>query len=150
MKSIVIYESIHHNNTEKIANVIADEIGAELVNVRNFAEYHKNLNEYDLIGFGSGIYKSEVHKNIKKFVETTEHRDNQKTFIFTTSGTGKESYNKKFKDFLNLKGFDVIAEFACKGFDTFGLLKIIGGISKGRPNEDDIANAKNFAKSLLK
>jgi len=149
MKSIIIYESVHHNNTEKIAKVIADEIGAELVNVRNFADFHKDLDDYDLIGFGSGIYYSKIHKNIKRFVETTEHMDNQKTFIFTTSGRDKKSFHKKFKELLDLKGFDVIAEFSCKGFDTFGPLKIIGGINKGQPNEKDIVNAKKFAKSLL-
>jgi len=46
------------------------------------------------------------------------------------------------------KGFDVIKEFSCKGFDTVGPFKFIGGISKGRPNEKDLENAKNFARSL--
>ncbi|MBZ9570096.1 flavodoxin family protein [Methanobrevibacter sp. TMH8] len=149
MKSIVIYESIHHNNTEKIAKVIADEIDAELVNVRNFTDSHKNLDDYDLVGFGSGIYYGKIHKNIKKFIETTEHMDNQKTFIFTTSGRSKEEYNEKFEELLSSKGFNVIANFTCKCFDTFGPLKLVGGINKGRPNEEDLDNAKNFAKSLL-
>ena len=149
MKSIIVYESVHHNNTEKIAKVIADEIDAELVNVRNFTDSHKNLDDYELIGFGSGIYYSKIHKNIKKFIETIEHMDNQKTFIFTTSGRGKKSFHKKFKELLDSKGFDVIAEFTCKGFDTFGPFKIVGGINKGQPNEEDLANARKFAKSLL-
>jgi len=149
MKSIVIFESIHHNNTEKIAKIIADEIGAELVNVRKFTDSHKDLDDYDLVGFGSGIYYGKIHKNIKKFIETTEHIDNQRTFIFTTSGRGKKSFHKKFKELLESQGFDVVAEFVCKGFDTFGPLKIVGGINKGRPNEEDLANAKSFGKSLL-
>ena len=149
MKSIVIYESVHHNNTEKVANVIADEIGAELVNVRKFNDSYGNLEGYDLVGFGSGIYSSNIHKNIKNFVENIENSDKQRTFIFTTSGRGKESFNKKFKEFLDSNGFDVIADFTCKGFDTWGPLKLIGGINKGQPNEEDLANAKSFAKSLL-
>lgn len=148
MKCIIIYESIHHNNTEKVAKVITDEIGAELVNVRDFNKKHENLNEYDLVGFGSGIYYGKIHKNIKNFIDTTEHMDNQKSFIFTTSGRSKSSFNAKFKDFLNSKGFNVIADFNCKGFDTFGPLKIVGGINKEHPNEDDLNNAKTFAKSL--
>jgi flavodoxin len=150
MKSIIIYESVHHNNTEKIAKVIADEINAELVNVKDFADYHKNLDDYDLVGFGSGIYYSKIHKNIKNFIEAVEHINNQKTFIFTTSGRAKKGFNKKFKELLDSKGFDVVDDFFCKGFDTFGPLKIVGGINKGHPNEKDLANAKNFAKSLLK
>lgn len=149
MKSIVIYESIHHNNTEKIAKVISDEIGAELVNVKNFADSHKNLDDYDLVGFGSGIYYGKIHKNIKKFIETTEHMDNQKIFIFTTSGRLKEDFINKFKELLNSNGFDVVADFSCKGFDTFGPLRLIGGINKDQPNEEDLANAKSFAEALL-
>ena len=148
MKCIIIYESIHHNNTEKVAKVIADEIGGELVNVRDFNKKYKNLDEYDLVGFGSGIYYGKIHKNIKNFIDTTEHMDNQKSFIFTTSGRSKSSFNEKFKDFLNSRGFNVIADFNCKGFDTFGPLKIVGGIKKDHPNEDDLNDAKKFAKSL--
>lgn len=149
MRSIIIYESVHHNNTEKIAKVIAHEIGAELVNVRNFADSHKNLDDYDLVGFGTGIYYGKIHKNIKKFIENIECTDNQKAFIFTTSGRAKKDFNTKFKDLLNSKGFDVVVDFLCKGFDTFGPFKLIGGINKDRPNEEDLANAKIFAKSLL-
>lgn len=150
MKSIIIYESIHHNNTEKIAKTIANEINAELVNVKNFNDSHRNLDDYDLVGFGSGIYYGKIHKNIKKFIENIEHMDNQKTFIFTTSGRDKKDFNEKFRDILDLNGFNVIADFNCKGFDTFGPIKLIGGINKGRPNEKDVDNAKKFSKSLLK
>jgi len=149
MKSIVIYESVHHNNTEKVAKVIADEIDAELVNVRKFDELGKNLEDYDLVGFGSGIFFSKVHKNIRKFLDNIDGMNNQKTFIFTTSGRGTTGLDKKFNEILSAKGFDVIAEFACKGFDTFLPFKLVGGLNKGQPNEEDLANAKSFAKSLL-
>jgi hypothetical protein len=36
-----------------------------------------------------------------------------------------------------------------KNFDTHGSYKIVGGINKGRPNEDDLKEAKLFAESLL-
>ena len=35
-----------------------------------------------------------------------------------------------------------------KGFDTFGPLKILGGIKKGHPNEDDLKDAVAFFKKL--
>jgi len=147
LKSIVIYESVHHNNTEKIAKAIADEIGAELVNVRNMKV--EDIDKYDLIGFGSGIYYSKVHKNIKNFLEKIENVNKQKSFVFVTSGRVKDDFTENFKELLISKGFDVISTFSCKGFDTFGPLKLIGGINKGKPNEQDIANAQNFARSLI-
>jgi len=47
------------------------------------------------------------------------------------------------------KGFNIVGEFSCKGFDTFGMLKYIGGINKNRPNEKDLEKAKSFAEELL-
>jgi flavodoxin len=44
----------------------------------------------------------------------------------------------------------VIGSFACKGLDTFGIMKLIGGVAKGRPNEKDLQEARIFAKGLLK
>lgn len=41
-----------------------------------------------------------------------------------------------------------MGEFSCKGFDTFGLFKLIGGISKGHPDKNDLDNAKTFLKEL--
>jgi len=38
--------------------------------------------------------------------------------------------------------------FSCKGFDTFGPFKLIGGVSKGHPDEKDIAAAIEFYNGL--
>ena len=42
----------------------------------------------------------------------------------------------------------IVGEFSCKGFDTFGPFKLIGGISKGHPDKNDLDNAKTFFKEL--
>jgi hypothetical protein len=51
---------------------------------------------------------------------------NKKAFIFTTSGTNKD-YNKPLEEKLLGKGFGVVGEFSCKGFDTWGHLKLLEG-----------------------
>lgn len=43
-----------------------------------------------------------------------------------------------------------MGEFSCKGYDTFGPFKLIGGISKGHPDKNDLDNAKAFFKGLCK
>jgi flavodoxin len=58
-------------------------------------------------------------------------------------------FNKPLKEKLSEKGFRIIGEFSCRGYDTFGPFKIIGGIRKDRPNKKDIEQARNFAQSLL-
>ncbi|PJI08189.1 MULTISPECIES: flavodoxin family protein [Clostridium] len=146
MKSIIIYESVHHGNTEKVARAIGEVLKAELVKPQDV-----NINElkdYELIGFGSGIFYGKFHKNILKLVKEIKAGNNQKAFVFSTSGQGREESNHSLKEELTKKGFQVVGSFACKGFDTFGPLKLVGGIAKGRPNAEDISNAKKFAEGI--
>jgi len=42
----------------------------------------------------------------------------------------------------------VLGEFGCQGYDTYGLMKLIGGISKDHPDETDLKNAVAFYGSL--
>ena len=58
-------------------------------------------------------------------------------------------FHKKLRKELIKKGFEIIGEFNCPGFDTFGPFKIFDGINKGRPNESDIQKVKEFAKDLI-
>ena len=149
MKVLIIYSSTHHKNTERIAQAMAEVLGADLVETQN-AKAEDILN-YDLIGFGSGIYMWEHHKLLLKFVDRLKPASGKKVFIFSTSGApyGKK-HHKKLREELIKKGFNIVGEFNCLGWDTFGPLKLIGGMNKGRPNEQDIENAKNFAKELMK
>jgi flavodoxin len=54
VKSLIIYQSIHHNNTEKSAQKMATELNADLVRTNQIKDL--DVSGYDLIGFGSGIY----------------------------------------------------------------------------------------------
>ncbi len=149
MKVLIIYSSTYHKNTERIAQAMAEVLDADLVETQN-AKPEDILN-YDLIGFGSGIYTWKHHKLLLKFVDSLKPANGKKAFIFSTSGApGGKKYHKKLREELIKKGFDIVGEFNCLGWDTFGPLKLIGGMNKGRPNEQDIENAKNFAKELMK
>lgn len=148
MKSLIIYESVHHGNTEKIGKTIAEELNGDIVRI---SSVNKNtLNEYELIGFGSGIYYGKLHKNIFDFINGLKIVYNKKAFVFSTSGQGKIKYNKLAEEKLKEKNFEVIGSFTCKGYDTFGPLKLLGGIAKNRPDSSDFQKAKDFAQELLK
>jgi hypothetical protein len=54
MKTIIVYKSYHRMNTEKVAKAIAEVMNAQLTKVEDVRQ--EELAEYDLIGFGSGIY----------------------------------------------------------------------------------------------
>ncbi len=146
MKALIIYNSVHHGNTEKIAKAMANALDAKLSKPGEVDA--SSLEQYELIGFGSGIYGFRFHKSILEFVESLPSSKNKKAFVFSTSGSGREQYNESLKKKLAEKGFDIAGDFSCKGFNTFGPLKLIGGISKGRPNEEDIRQAVKFAESM--
>ncbi len=146
METLIIYYSMHHENTQKVAEAMADSIGADVLKYELVDP--DNISKYQLIGFGSGIYHDEPGRELIRFIKDLKKMENKKAFVFSTSGRGEESFNDSLIRLLIEKGFEVIGQFVCKGFDTYGLLKIIGGINKGRPDENDLKRAKLFAESL--
>ncbi len=148
MKTAIIYKSIHHGNTKKIAEVMAKTLKADLFDLKDVNM--DVIGKYDLIGFGSGKYFLRPHKKLRNFVEKLDNVDSKKAFVFSTSGDGKPM--GWLEKNLSKKGFDVLGEFYCKGFDTYAFAKIIhrGGLNKGNPDEKDLENARNFAESLKK
>ena len=46
------------------------------------------------------------------------------------------------------KKTDIIGKFGCKGYDTFGPFKLVGGIAKGHPDEKDLEAAVSFVVGL--
>lgn len=150
MNSLIILVSYHHKNTEKVAQVIAKTLEAEIKTPEQTNS--ESISNYDLIGFGSGVYFGKLHKDLLEFADKIPQVVNKKAFIFSTSGrTGNMiKFHKQLKEKLQTKGFEVVSEFNCGAFDTYGLLKIGGGINKGRPNEEDLKQAEEFAQNLNK
>jgi flavodoxin len=146
MKTLIVYASVHHQNTEKVAKVIAAELGADLVSVGEAQP--DTLTAYDLIGFGSGIYAGKFHKTLLQFVETLPTVTEKQAFLFSTCGVRGTQWHAAFKELLANRGFSVVEEFSCKGWDTVSFLKLFGGINKGRPNEEDLEEARRFAMGL--
>ena len=98
-----------------------------------------------MIGFASGIYFSRFHQSVLEFAEKNLP-DDKKIFLICTYG-GSANY-KSIEQILDKKHSKVIGEFGCKGYDTFGPFKLVGGIAKGHPDEEDIKNAVEFVKGL--
>jgi flavodoxin len=51
---------------------------------------------------------------------------------------------------LTKKGAQIAGRFGCRGFDTFGPFKLVGGIAKGHPDNGDVAEAVTYFGDLLK
>ena len=143
MKKAIIYASVHHGNTEKLVKRIAEECQVDLIDA--IKQMNADLNDYDMIGFASGIYYSKFYQSILKFSEENLSAD-KKVFLICTYG-GSANY-KSIKQILDEKRSKVIGKFGCKGYDTFGPFKLVGGIAKGHPDEEDMKNAVDFVKGL--
>jgi flavodoxin len=146
MKRLIVYASVHHQNTEKVAQAMAEELGADLLPVGQAQP--ETLTAYDLIGFGSGIYGGKFHETLLQFVEGLPTVTGKQAFIFSTCGIRGTEWHAALKEMLVNRGFSITGEFSCKGLDTVGPLKLFGGINKGRPNEEDLEEARVFARRL--
>jgi len=149
MKTLIVYESPHHGNTEKVAKAIADVLEAKLVKPKELDI--SAVAEYDLLGFGSGIYIGKHHKDLFGIVDRLPRHENKKAFIFSTSGAGERNIarnHKAMRKKLMGKGFTIVGEFSCRGFSDVGPLKLFRGVNKGRPNDGDLSAAGDFAKRL--
>ena len=88
---------------------------------------------------------SKFHQSILGFAEKNLP-DGKKIFLICTYG-GSANY-KSLEQILDKKHSKVIGKFGCKGYDTFGPFKLVGGIAKDHPNEEDMKNAVDFVKGL--
>jgi flavodoxin len=150
MKSLLVVISIHHNNTGKIADVMAKVLDAKIKKPQDINP--EELQEFDLVGFGSGIYGEKHHQNLLDLVDKLSQVTNKKAFIFSTSAIlGKTKVVKDhsmLREKLQSKDYIIVDEFACKGFNTNSFIKYFGGMNKGRPNEEDLKKAEEFALNL--
>jgi flavodoxin len=142
--------SYHHLNTQKIAEVFAKVLDAE---VKAPQEANPTeLKNCDLVGFGAGIDSGKHYKPLLDLADKLPQVTNKRAFIFSTSGiTGEDKAAKdhaSLREKLQSKAYIIVDEFQCKGFNTNSFLKYFGGMNKGRPNAEDLKHAEEFAQNL--
>ena len=143
MNVLIIYKSYHRMNTEKVAKAMAEAMNATLKKVGEVGP--EDLAGYDLIGIGSGIYAGKYHKSLFKLIEKIPRLEKD-VFLFHTAGGPEEKYDQPMKELLMKKGARVVGEFRCPG--AAGLLGFTWA-NKGHPDEQDLENARAFAKGLV-
>ena len=130
----------------------------------------KTLNSYDIVFLGSGVYASRIDKSVLALVKKAVPDLPAKLAYFCTHVSLK-LYQEPFKRINNIAkehNCEIIGKFDCVGENLgipietqLGMLeklpedqkeKAIKDMekTKGRPNEIDLENAKNFATSLVK
>ena len=143
MKTAIIYASVHHGNTKKIVDAIAASSEVELIDATQVKE--KDISGYDRIGFASGIYYGKFHQAVLNFASVNLPADKD---IFLMTTYGGSAVWKSMEEIAATKKATIIGRFACKGYDTFGPFKLVGGIAKGHPDDKDLADAVAFYNGL--
>lgn len=88
-----------------------------------------DISKYDLIIFASGIYFNRIHQSLQKYIEQTSFKGKQ-TALFYTCVMHLIEYEKPIEKMLKEQRADYKGSCYCRGYDTFGALKMIGGLQK--------------------
>lgn len=145
MKTAIVYYSKHHGNTKKLLDAIASEQAVTLIDVTQ--PDNPDLSCFDWIGFASGIYYSSFAKQVLNYAK--EHLPEGKpVFFLNTCGSPRKSYFDAIRSVTQSKNCEELGAYQCLGFDTFGPFKLVGGIAKGHPTEEEIRKAVEFYRTL--
>ena len=143
MKTAICYYSRHHGNTLRVLEAMALGQDVDLVDVTCRATVH--LDGYDVVGFASGIYYGKFHRAVLQFASQYLPRGKDVFFVCTY---GSRKNTQSIAEVVHAKGSRILGEFGCRGYDTFGPFKLLGGIAKGHPSEDDLRRAVEFYRGL--
>ena len=141
MKTAICYYSRHHGNTHSVLQAMVCQGQVDLIDVTTRQAVH--LEAYDCIGFASGIYGFAFHQAVVAFARQYLPQGKPVFFVYTYGGI-RGTGSKALREIAREKGCPVLGEFHCKGYDTFGPFRLIGGIAKGHPDAQDLEQARRF------
>ena len=135
MTTAVVYYSRHHGNTKKLLDAIkANDPTVELIDVTSPSI--TDLSAFDRIGFASGIYYTSFARQVISFADARLPEGKDVFFIYT-HGAPKGGFLTAIRSITQKKHCREMGSYHCLGFDTFGPFKLVGGIAKGHPTEDE-------------
>jgi flavodoxin len=154
-RAVIILASASGGNTEKLARAMSAALGARILSPAEVKA--ADLSGCAIVGFGSGIIDQAHHEALLSCVDALPPQEGKKAFIFSTSGVSRQFALKHdiddphavLRSKLEKKGFAIAGEFNCAGFNANGFLKLFGGMNRGRPNQNDLAQAGAFARGLV-
>lgn len=141
MKTVICYVSRHHGNTKKVLDAMKQVGDVELIEIKSGQKI--DLTPFDAVGLASGIYFGAFHQSV---LHTAQQYlpEGKPVFFVCTYGARRPGYTRQIANIAQSKGCPVWGTFTCRGFDTFGPFRLIGGIAKGHPNEKELEKARAF------
>ena len=89
MQTAIIYVSVHHGNTRRVAEAMAEPLGAALFSPDEAMALDTQMP--DFVGFGSGIYFGRHHGLLFEVVRNVKPTPKH-SFVFSTAGIASLLY----------------------------------------------------------
>ena len=123
-------------NTKKLAEAVAAAVGAEALPIS------EPLTEYvDVLFLGNSFYAFSIDPEVRRFVQSIDRETVGMIVNFGSAAMLNSTY-KKVKAEADRAGIPMCEkEFHCRGE--------FKGIHKGRPDENDLKAAAEFARSII-
>lgn len=135
MKTAVRYYT-KTGNTKRLAEAVAKAVGAEALDLSAPV-----TEPVDVLFLGNSYYAFSIDPEVREFVRKLDKTKVGRIVNFGSAAMLNSTY-KKVKAEADKVGIPMDErEFHCKGE--------FKGIHKGRPNEEDLAAAAEFAKSIV-
>jgi len=155
---LILCKSVHRGNTAVVARALAAGVGAcgggdvDVITAAPEEVPFTSRTDCRLIGLGSGVYYGRMHEALFDWLRGLPDAAvaTVPAFVFSTSGLPflTKIWHCPLKTLLARKGFEVVGEFSCRGFDTWGPLWFTGGLNRRHPDERDLERAREFARRL--
>ena len=145
-KAVIIYASAHHGNTRKLVEAIVNQYCLDLIDATK--QQTANLSAYDLIGFASGIDFGKFYDPVEQFL-SKNLPENKRVFFLYSCARVSNRFTETIRTAAHKKGAIILGEYGCRGFNTYGPWKLIGGMNKGHPSAEEMQGAVQFFESLL-
>lgn len=145
-KIVIVYTSIHHENTLKLVKAIADKYTVDIIDATQQSTV--NLQDYDVIGFASGIDFGKFYSSVENFAKENLPIGKQVFFLYTCA-KDRKGFTNSMRDIVAEKKAEILGEYGCKGFNTYGPWKAIGGMNKNHPSDSEIDQAVEFFKDCI-
>ena len=144
-KTAIVFASTHHQNTRKLADAIAAAHDVTLIDATRCEV--ADLTNYDIIGFASGIDFSRFYAPVEAFLARNLPLGKRVFFLYTAAAPSPR-FTQSVKAAATQKGAVLLGEYGCKGYNTYGPWKLIGGMNKRHPTAKEVADAVAFFESL--
>ena len=145
-KTVIIYASTHHGNTRKLIEAISEKYQIDIIDA--IEQKFANLSEYDLIGFASGIDFGKFYDVVEQFLKRNLP-DNKEVFFLYTCARDDKDFTYTMRTEAMKRHALLMGEYGCRGYNTYGAWKVIGGMNKHHPTKKELDGAVKFYESLI-